>query len=509
MRLTERSLSVTEEKRIVTGLIVSTEFTREIINAVEFDYFTNSYLRKVAEWSITFYEEHEKAPYKHIEDIYDSESHKLKPSEAELIRDLLTDLSKSYDPESFNVDYVKSTTETYFRRRELEITTNNISILKDEGNLAEAEAEINRFNKVSISLDESIYLNPGDSEQREKLYRKREKNEEKFFTFPGDLGLFVGNMKKGDVVGITAPAKRGKSFLITNIFNQCVMLRRKSLFFSIEMTDTEMLTRVDKSFVPSVGNGQEEGEYQYPVFDCRHNQTGECSRRNSNVTVLDDEGTLELNPSHIVCTKCRDDRTNRFDAVVYHDTIYRLKNDIYTMREEMKSFDKLLNKYARIVTRPKYSLTYDLIKHDLYVMESRYNFIPEIIVLDYIDILGVDSKHDDYKLDDEKWMLMQKLAGETKCLVITPTQGNKDSYKAKTLHTTDQAGFYGKGRHVNLMLGINQDAIEKTNGIWRLGKLDARDSHFDTEDTCMVLQDLKTGQMHLDSYWKNKHRHNF
>ena len=99
---------------------------------------------------------------------------------------------------------------------------------------------------------------------------------------------------------------------------------------------------------------------------------------------------------------------------------------------------------------------------------------------------------------------MQELGGQTQCFVITATQGNKGSFEATVLKQTDQAGFYGKGRHVNMMVGINQTAKEKRLGIWRLSMMDGRDVGVDNEDTCVMLQDLKTGQMHIDSYWENK-----
>ena len=128
----ERSVSVTEEKRIITGLIVSTQFTKEILPVFQLDYFINSYLRTIASWGIAFYEEHERCPHVHINDIFESESHTLKESDSELIGELLKTLSDTYDPETINVDYLKNSAIDYFRKRELEIVVNNISVLKEK-----------------------------------------------------------------------------------------------------------------------------------------------------------------------------------------------------------------------------------------------------------------------------------------------------------------------------------------------------------------------------------------
>lgn len=505
MRFTETSISVTEEKHIVTGLIVSTEYCKNMQGFLSLDYFKNSYLRTLAEWSTIFYEEHGKAPFKHINDIFESFKHNLRESDTELIDELLTSLGNNYSGEDINVDFLCNEAEEYFRKRELEIHINNISVLKDKDDLDGAEAEIARFNKIQMRLDESIYINPGDEETRERLYKKRDEQHSEFLVLPGDLGKFIGNIKPGDAVGITAPAKRGKSFLIGDFQKHAVMSKIQTLKWSIEMTDVEEIERHDKLFFPTVDSSS--GFYTYPTFDCIHNQMGDCGERLSSVIVKDSEKSPIMdNPAHVICTKCMHSRTEhlRFSPSTYKIEIYREQNSIFAVRKEMRKWNDLLNKYSRIVVRPKYSLTYDLMMRDIDAMASRYGFIPRLLLLDYIDILQIASVFDDYRLEDEKWKLMQKIAGQTGCAIITPTQGNKDSFNTNQIKSTDQAGFYGKSRHVNKMLAINQNATEKKNGIWRIGMLDARSSYQSDDDFCLVLQDLRAGQMHLESYWPGK-----
>lgn len=502
-----RSVSVTEEKRIIIGLIVSTEFIRNVEPVLELDYITNKYLERIAGWCLKFYSKHGKAPNKHIKDIYETKAHKIKEAESELIGELLAELSKQYDAEHINVEYLVNSAENYFRKRELEIVSNNIQILNEQGKLKEAEEQIKRYTKVTIALDNSIYINPGNVEQREALYLKKEEKERNFFQLPGDAGIFLGNHKKGDVVGVTAPAKRGKSFLLSNYFNQGVMSRRKVLKWSIEMTDTEELTRMDKSFQPMLSENlnYSKGKYFYPVFDCFLNQTGDCEDRRSKQVVRDPSGELDKeNKKHKICTKCRLAEPFRYKVAIWDKQITRDIDNRFIVRKKMEKFLPLLDKYSRIVVRPKYSLTYELMLYDLQQLEYYHNFIPEIIIIDYIDILRIDSVYNDFKLEDEKWRLLQEIAGRTQCLVITATQGNKESYESAIMKSTSQAGFYGKGRHVNLMVGINQTPDEKRQGVWRLAIMDGRDIGVDNEDTCIMLQDLKTGQMHLDSYWPKK-----
>jgi hypothetical protein len=215
------------------------------------------------------------------------------------------------------------------------------------------------------------------------------------------------------------------------------------------------------------------------------------------------------NPNHIICAKCRNNRKeqHRFLPTTYKSEIWREENSIHNVKKAMKKWNKQLDRYSRIVVRPKYSLTYDLMMRDIDVMVSRYGFIPKIILLDYVDILQITSSFDDYRLVDEQWKLLQRVAGATKCLIVSPTQANSAGHRAETLSSTDQAGFYGKNRHVNMMLGINQTPDEKRAGLYRLNILDARSSFQDSIDSCLMLQDLWAGQMHIDSYWANKYEY--
>ena len=502
--INERAVSVTEEKRIVTGLITSTKFVKEIHAILDLDYFTNSYLKTVANWCIAFYEEHEKAPYKHIGDIYESESHKLSESDSELIGDVLKILSDQSDDENINVDCLKDSALDYFRKRELEIVVNNVSVLKENGDYDEAEKEIERFQKVSLELDSGVLINLGDINQVTEIYEQREKEDKKFYKLPGDLGRYLGNFKRGDVIGYYAPAKRGKSWSLVDCYKHGVISKKKTFFWSIEMTKTEIVPRIMKSFQPMV---DEEGEYPFPVFDCIKNQNGNCSDRESEVIILDDEELID-DPSHRPCTKCMRGGPHEYEMTVYQDTIFRKQDDIFTVRQMIEGtgrgsgFSDIMNKYGRLSVHPKYSLTYDKMMRDLEVVHVKDGFIPDIFIIDYIDIHDIGSRFDDYRAVDEAWKLMARMAGEFNALVITATQANKEGHKAEALDASHQGGYYGKNQHVNMMIGINQTAEQKEQGIIRYGITEARSQLYIPGKMCTVLQDIKAGQAYLDSYYK-------
>lgn len=504
--ITKKSVSVTEEKRIVVGLIVSTKFCQTIKPLFNLEYFVNSYLKTIASWCDSFFESYQKAPYKHIKDIFNDEfnANRLDETEAELIEKLLTDLDNQYGEEEINFDYWVEMAEEYFRSREIEITINNISVLKEKGNLEAAEKELLNFQKIEFPSEENVLVNPGDLESQEEVYRKRDEEEFNFFQLPGDLGKYLGNQKRGDVVGYFGPAKRGKSFTLINQYKHGVLNRKKTLFFSIEMTTTEVLPRMNQAFFPMT---KEEGYYTFPVFDCNHNQTGNCGDRLSQVALNfdDTKKTYMYDPGHTVCTLCKNhpnyEIRKKYKQVTWKESIFRDKDDIFTVRQQYPKFKKMWDRYGRLSTHKKYSLTYDKMMRDIEIFWQKHNWFPDILIIDYIDILQIDSKFDDYRLDDEKWKLLAKIAGETNTLVITATQANKEGHKTESLDSTHQGGFYGKNRHVNLMVGLNQKKEDKADGVMRFGITEARSLEFYPGKECIVLQDFQSGQAYLDSYY--------
>lgn len=502
--INSRSVSVTEEKRIAVALITSERFAKEILPILDLDYFVNSYLKIIASWGIAFFEEHGKVANKHIKDIYESEAHRIKETDAELISDLLGLLSDQYDPDSVNVEYLKDCAVGYFRRRELEIVVNNVSVLKDKEEYDEAEQQIEKFTKVALELDSGSLINIGDVNQVIEIYEEREKEDKNFFQLPGDLGRYLGPFKRGDLIGYYAPAKRGKSFTLVDHFKHLVLQKRKTIFWSIEMTRTEITPRIMKAFHPMV---EEAGVYSFPTFDCIKNQAGECVDRASKVIVLDGDELIE-DPNHVPCTKCMRGGKHDFTMTIYYDKIYREQDDIFTVTDMLSGtkrapgISSILGRCGRLSVHKKYTLTYDKMMRDIEVLHAQDGFVPDAFVLDYVDILDIGSKFDDYRAVDEAWKLLARVAGEFNALMITATQANKEGHKAANLDASHQSGFYGKNQHVNMMVGLNQTPEEKEQGVIKYGITEARSQHYIQGKTCVVLQDIKAGQVYLDSYYK-------
>ena len=177
----------------------------------------------------------------------------------------------------------------------------------------------------------------------------------------------------------------------------------------------------------------------------------------------------------------------------------------FIVKERMTALIKIGKASAWIEVFPRFSASVRDLERKLDNLENIYNFIPDVILIDYADIL----KSDDPNLkgvdkEDEVWMALARMASTRKCLVITATQLNKDSLDAKQISATHSAKWIGKLGHVDAMFALNQTPAEKEINVMRVSCIEHRHKDFLPTDNCYILQKYSSSQFHLDSYWKER-----
>jgi replicative DNA helicase len=122
-------------------------------------------------------------------------------------------------------------------------------------------------------------------------------------------------------------------------------------------------------------------------------------------------------------------------------------------------------------------------------------FIPDVIVVDYADILAPENDGKDARHQvDETWRSLRRLSQERKALVIAPTQADAASYDADVLSTSNFSEDKRKHAHVTGMLGLNQTFEEKADNIMRLNWILLRESEFDANRCLYIGQQIKLGR---------------
>lgn len=500
--LNRRKIDTNIEKRIVTGMIVSKKYLQEVYQFVDLAYFQNSYTQKIAEWCLDHYVYYEEAPFATIQDIYNYNKSKLSDEESELISTLLTDISTKYQmEEGLNVPYLVDQTEEFCKTRELEITAGNIQVLLSKGDLSGAEEQIANFRKVQKVI--SNWVNPFDPDE---IYETFQDKDTDFFKFPGVLGDFLGNLDRGWLVGLSGAFKAGKTWFAQEFGVIGLLSGLRVVFFSLEMNEQAMKERLYKRFTAA---GEYEDEYLYPVFDCVKNQDGSCNlkRRTQIATLVDADGkipTFDKDNAYRVCTACRELKLGsgreEYQAASWFEILKRPEFSAYEAEHRMGAFRKQYGHLYRMKAYPRFSANIADIKRDLDLLELVEGFIPDMIIVDYADILKPeDGQTSGVEKEDRSWIALAQMAAERHTLVITPTQVTKSALDAKTIGASHMARWVGKLGHVDVMATVNQKEDEKPFGRARIGVLAHRHKEFMPGATVTILQQINLGQVHLDS----------
>ena len=121
--------------------------------------------------------------------------------------------------------------------------------------------------------------------------------------------------------------------------------------------------------------------------------------------------------------------------------------------------------------------------------------------MDYAEILKAESDGlKGVEKEDETWMALARMAGERHAQVVTAGQVTTEGLGATRIKQKHKARWRGSLAHIDLSISLNQTDEEKNEGVMRVGILAHRHKDFSENETCTILQLLKLGQVHLDSW---------
>jgi len=494
--LRRRKVDTLIEKRVVTGLICSTEYIRKISPNIKLDFFQSTFTKKVAKWALDYYKLYEEACKEHIADIWMKERMKIKEEEEGLIEKLLLEISEQYDRDGeINVDYLVDRTLEYFTVRELELIKGNLDACLSQGDIEGAQESVLKHKK--FMRGGSSWVNPFEERYIEEVFTERG-NKEPFFKFPGQLGEFVGEIEREYFVTIAGPFKKGKTWVLQEVAVVGMLTGRKVVIFSLEMNRRKLNERLFKRILGAAD--EEGGQGTYPCFDCLLNQEDSCDspHRTNWERLLDDSGQKPEFSDDLIyrpCTYCREHPNSQYIPATWFETIVRPPFN-YT---NVLNKTKFLPNNLRVMIYPRFSANLSDINHDLDLLYFNEDFAPEIIIIDYPDILKSEGKRGGVEDVDDTWKSIAKLTGERHAAVFVVTQVTREALEKVSVKQGNIAGWIGKIAHVDVMLSINQTQEEKKAGVMRMGYIVHRHNEFSEDRFCWMLQNLSYGQVLLDS----------
>lgn len=485
-------------------MIVSDKVLPSIIQYLSEDIFELTIVRRISKWLVDYYVLYQRSPKEQIEDLYLQHKSSLTNEESEEIREFLTRLSAEYVDNNLNEEYLKDQAIAYCKKQYLIKMAEQVKALSEAGKVEEAE-QVFKLKTLSSQSSTFEWVAPLDDIQY--INRTFDHFDEEFLKFHGDLGELIGPIDRGWLMGVMGPMKRGKTFQLQNLGVEAILNGKKVAFISCEMTDKQMSLRIFKQ----IGSfGFENKNYKYPIFDCEKNQKNICTL-SYRVCRTGKPQDFTYNPNnYVACSICRDNKelSVQYIPAVWYVLEPRPKLERKLLLDRIKKFRNTHGRnLLRLISFPRYTAQIKDIENALDFIEIKENFIPDVIIVDYAEILAPEHPGERRHQIDSTWMLLGKMAVDRHALVITGTQTNRGAIFKQSLDPTDTAEDIRKMANVDLMIALNQTPTEKREGIMRINLVAHRHKDFDIQQQVMTLLQLEVSQPSLDGemiWYKNK-----
>lgn len=439
-------------RRILIGMIVDRSVVARIAPMWNKEgLFASKWENLVAGWCVKFFQKHDKAPLASIEGMFESWSSNAKDEESiRLAGKLLSELNGEYGRfrKSSNPDHVIDMAAEYFEVVRLKRLQEQIEGDLDLGKLEQARKRVEEYNKQPLELGETSFVDVYND--REALNRAFAASQEQIVTYPEALGeFFRHSFHREAFVCWMAPEKVGKSWWLQDLAVRSMEQERNVAFFAIgDLSESDMMLR----------------------FAVR------AARRPEHPSLIRIPTYIEPDS----------------DSEVRYRVDFTEKNYLegLTSDQAWNAFQKINSVRGgrmRLSVHPNFSIGVTGISSILDSWERRDGWIPDIIAIDYADLLipmpGYSESRDGVNAN---WKVMRGMAQSRRCLVATVTQVKAEAYDVELMSRKHFAEDHRKLAHVTDMIAINQKAKEKPLGIQRLNHIVFRKSYFSETDYVVV-----------------------
>lgn len=451
-------LNVLNERDLLIGLITSEKFCREICPILNPRLLEVEYAKIVSDWIKDFYSSFKKAPQKDIMKIYRSRCEEI--SDEDLQDNILTfieKICKDYDNlKNFNDDYMLEQTILYLKGRSLKNLSEDIDSYLTTGDISKAENTITKYKSVEKSSGKAVSL----LFNREAVINSFTQDNELLFNFPGAYGSVVGDIHREDFISYLAPMKRGKTFALIDAGVVAIQNGLKILHVSAEMSENQVLRRYWTALSGQLNKDKDDINYSYFEKD-------------------GDKWEIK------------------------QKVISRKAVSIEEIEKKQKHFRRLFRGGdIRILATPAYSWTIERLDAEIDNLVEQEGFIPDVIIVDYADIMAPSEKGDYRNQLDGIWKRLRGMAQKRKAVVFTASQSGRASID-KNVDSKDIAEDIRKLAHITSMVSLNQSPAEKKAGILRLKQLAVREGEQEFREA-VCTQCLTIGRIVTDSHFDDE-----
>jgi len=360
----------------------------------------------------------------------------------------------------------------YLERKTLQKLYENVDIALSRGNEEEAKKHILSYHPVEITTGSGI-----DPFRQEDVWdRAFSVSSQPLMEFPGDIGKFLNHsLIRDGLIGIQGPEKRGKTWWCIEFVVRALKARRKVAFFQVgDLSEHQVMIRLGMYFAE------------------RPSRDDQCGVINVPLEILKPEykkGQEDDKPEETAALTVRT-RSRTFTKPLTRQAC------IKACKKLMRACGLSPNKsYLKVSVHSNSSINVLGIRSILDRWEMLEGFIPDVIVVDYADILAPEDPCQAVRDQvNDTWKALRRLSQDRHCLIIVPTQANRESYDARIQQMKHSSEDKRKLAHVTGMLGLNQTEEEKEVGVMRLNWIVLRENPFNVRQCLWVGQCLPIGR---------------
>lgn len=450
------------QENLLTLLVFDEVSAPLIINTIEPGLFESDFYKEIVKVAMEYYKHYKTPPKEHIADLLETKIQDSKnPKTGELYKKLLTNLFESKD--SVNSAFVIDKLNQFVRRQRLKGAIIEAALLiKDETDesLIIAENTLNKTLKNQIQVfDRGLSFSDPKA-----ILRALNKTHEQAFPF-GVKHVDELNIgpARGELLIFLASVGRGKSWSMVNIAKHCIHDRLKTLYITLEMPEEQVTQRLLQSIFSMTKSSKELETIQFNTF------------------------------AH--------DELNRLSGVSVNEiTRASIKNAV-SQKRILKTLESYKNRFPMEVKRfPTGSLSVEGLEVYLDSLDRLYNYVPDVILLDYADLMKLDYKNLRTSTG-EIYKELRRIAIERNVAMVTASQANRTAEDARVITLKHLAEDYSKAATADTVLAYCQTSAEKQLKLARLFIAKARNE--EGGQTILISQAYGVGQFCMESTFIN------
>lgn len=451
-------IDMSDERRILSWMIASDVIFQHVHTTYDSPrLFESSFARTVATWIHGWAAtEPDKAPGTAIQDLYASHAKSVHDEEdTKTIALFLGNLSKDWTHAVPTSDaWAREQADKYFRLQRCKKALELANRAAESGDVDAAESALLSFSRPLGSEFETYDLFRDD----EAILDAYTSSDETLFYMPGALGEMLGPIIAGDFLGILAPQKRGKSFMV-DLFAICAVKQGVDvLLVDFEMTKRQKARRLWGHYIGQP-HPRDAGIISVPCFGDR----GDIGYRN-----MDFRG-VELDREKIARIQKGGLRLNQGATIQWMNV-------------------------------PNRGATVRQIKHRIKELRKGREQ-PFLAIFDSGDYLRAeDTRQPRIEQLDEIWGAMRGVSQEfERCACLSPSHTGRQTSKGEGTDS-DVSGDIRKLWKLTKTVYLNRTKAEAEAGIIRCSTETLRDGPT-RNDQVVVLQNLTINRPYLDSRW--------